>query len=588
MLKKEELKKLWSDPFYRVSTILFFLVLILNILTIQIADDYGYKVNNGLFDIFHREYIQYMTWTGRTIAHIIARTFLALPKIIFDIFNSACFVALCHFVYLHSFGKEKHPLYLWMIALLIFLFAPLFGQTILWETGACNYLWTTTIVLGFLWVFRTNDKVNPILFFLFGIIAGWTNENTGGALILLLIGFIVFSIKFKKEKVASWKYVGLIGVILGFALLILAPGNRVRALDFVSTEGLAYNTVHDIMNFIDVLEQGEIVLWILFVVLLTFNWIHHKKENIKVACFFAIASIAAVAAIIVTPVPVLYDRSMFGACIFLIIAIMILVDGEKEDTFIQKGILSVFSIFVLLSCFAYGRAFIDLTYTRYQDHQRKQYIEVQRSAGNLNPTVANLNSEFFTKYNPMFGMNDITPYRLYWVNRNYAESNHLESIQATPLDRWSRVYKDGNPTLMNMTDFNEYMNYLDSHAELEYVVNSTELDTFLYEEYLNRLLNTNDVTLKFFDTGYLIGDFNGLSYNFYEDIVDGMIDGHYYYISSMRDESQADVLFDGIELTNDRPGITMVVYDKKEKRVVDVVTWTYDSDQGGTRYYKEK
>ena len=141
---------------------------------------------------------------------------------------------------------------------------------------------------------------------------------------------------------------------------------------------------------------------------------------------------------------------------------------------------------------------------------------------------------------------------------------------------------------MNMTDFDVYMDYLDSHAELEYVVNSTELDTFLYEEYLNRLLNTNHVTSEFFDTGYLIGDFNGLSYNFYEDIVDGMIDGHYYYISSMRDESQADILFDGIELSNDRPGITMVVYDKKEKRVVDVVTWTYDSDQGGTRYYKEK
>ena len=588
MFKKEELKKYLLDPFYRTHVVLFFLVLVLNILAINTADDYGYQIHNGLFDIFHREYIQYMTWTGRTVAHIIARLFLVLPKIIFDICNSLCFVGLCHLIYLHAFKESKHSLYLWMIALLIFLFAPFFGQTILWETGACNYLWTTTIVLYFLWIFRTKEKMNSMIVFLLGVVAGWTNENTGGALILLLIGFIAYSLKFKKEKIASWKYIGLAGTIVGFALLILAPGNRVRALDFVNTEGIAYTTVHDLMSFLDVLEQGELCLWILFVVLFVFNRIQNNKENYKVAGFFAIASIAAVFAIILTPVPVLYDRSMFGACIFLIIAIMTLVEGIKTDDFIQKLILSMMSILVLFSCFSYIRAIIDLTYTRYQNHQRKQYIEVQRNAGNMNPTVAMLNSEFFTKYNPLYGLGDLTPYRLYWVNKNYAEANHLESIQATPMDRWSRVYKDGNPTLMNITDFNQYIDYLDTHPEYEVLYNSSELDTTLYESYLNKLLKVNNVSSYYGDKGFLIGDFDGLSYNMDEQIRDGMIDGHYYYISSMRGEVQSDILMDGIEYTNDRPGITMAIYDKNARRFVDVITWTYDSDQGGTRYYNEK
>ena len=45
---------------------------------------------------------------------------------------------------------------------------------------------------------------------------------------------------------------------------------------------------------------------------------------------------------------------------------------------------------------------------------------------------------------------------------------------------------------------------------------------------------------------------------------------------------------DNIEYTNDRPGITFVVFDNEKDRAVDSITWTHDSDQGGTRYYLEK
>ena len=37
-----------------------------------------------------------------------------------------------------------------MINLLIWLFVPTFGQTILWETGAANYLWGGIIIISFL------------------------------------------------------------------------------------------------------------------------------------------------------------------------------------------------------------------------------------------------------------------------------------------------------------------------------------------------------------------------------------------------------------------------------------------------------
>ena len=42
----------------RAMIVLFVLMFVLNCLAVQTQDDLGYKINNGLFDILHREYIQ--------------------------------------------------------------------------------------------------------------------------------------------------------------------------------------------------------------------------------------------------------------------------------------------------------------------------------------------------------------------------------------------------------------------------------------------------------------------------------------------------------------------------------------------------
>ena len=78
---KQKIKQYFSKPMNVVIFIEFLLVLLLNLFVVTTSDDLGYQINHGLIDIFKREYIQYMTWTGRTVAHIFARIFLALPKI---------------------------------------------------------------------------------------------------------------------------------------------------------------------------------------------------------------------------------------------------------------------------------------------------------------------------------------------------------------------------------------------------------------------------------------------------------------------------------------------------------------------------
>ena len=72
--------------------LIFISILLLNIFTPLIEDDYGYSfgVNGRLhsfIDVIEKQVQHYFTWGGRSVAHTIAQTFLLFPKILFSIAN---------------------------------------------------------------------------------------------------------------------------------------------------------------------------------------------------------------------------------------------------------------------------------------------------------------------------------------------------------------------------------------------------------------------------------------------------------------------------------------------------------------------
>lgn len=135
---KHKLQTFFKSKLHRVMALVFLLMLVLNVLTVKISDDFICSANHGFLDIFYREYVQYMTWTGRSVAHIIDRIFLALPKIIFYVCNSLMSCIHVFVIALHATGTKERiiPLRYGLIALAIFLLAPLFGQMGLWENGS--------------------------------------------------------------------------------------------------------------------------------------------------------------------------------------------------------------------------------------------------------------------------------------------------------------------------------------------------------------------------------------------------------------------------------------------------------------------
>lgn len=571
--------------------IIFILLIFLNFLTIQVSDDMGYSIHSGFLDILSREYVQYMTWTGRTVAHIIARIFLALPKWFFNIFNSLCFLYLCKLIYFHAKGRKidlDTSLYV-MIVCVVFLFVPFFGQTILWETGSSNYLWTTTIALHFLSYYRFGIEIkNRFVFvlkiFVLGVLSGWTNENTGGVVILFILFQLVLK-RIKKAKIERWKYIGLFGSIFGFLLLILAPGNKIRANDFIHTEGIAYQLMHDLTSSLNVFMKDEVIMWIAFALLIAYAIYKNKRDIIFHSIIYAICSISAVLAICISPVPVLYDRSMFSAAVFLIIAIVILfdeIDMEFKPLFIKLSL----GLLVLFSTEQYLRAILDLSYTTYQSRIRQKYIREQIAYGNTNPTVPQINREFETKYNALHGLNDITEYKDYWVNTTFATANGLSSISSTPWERWEKIYKTGSPKLMNILDYNEYLKEI-SNPKYITLITSSSLDVEKYHDYLSQLNSIIGIKL---DRNFIaVINLHGENYiNTAETFVSDnfTIADRYCYIASSDKGIYSDINIDEIEYSNDNDGITFVVLDAETGRVLDSITFNIDNKFNGIRYFK--
>lgn len=195
---------------------------------------------NSFRDLLVSQWSHYLTWSGRTVAHVLIQFFLWAGKDIFNIFNAMAGTVLVMEIYwcIHngkvSFGFESCKLF-W-IFFVLWTFAPDFSPVFFWLTGACNYLWTNVLLLSFLIPYiqkyyasnstiRKNCFFNPFMFIL-GVFAGWTNENSVCWIILLLMIFI-----FRQQKhgdVEYWMYTGLAGLILGYTLLMFAPGNVMR------------------------------------------------------------------------------------------------------------------------------------------------------------------------------------------------------------------------------------------------------------------------------------------------------------------------------------------------------------------------
>ena len=321
----------------------------------------------------------------------------------------------------------------------------------LWETGACNYLWGSAIILAFLTLYRSclkkSDRLKKrvvwvVLLFITGIIAGWCNENTSGGGILMSLMLVVFWWYDNRDnkKPAFYMVAGIVGQLTGFLFMIMAPGNVARVLVQEEEHTGLFALVSRFQKIILAIKNNFLIL--LIIILLLFIIVLYQKHNLKNlwkdcrnGILWLIAFLATCFALILTPEPM--PRAYFGAGIFLIIAVVQFFVYVKENEIIFRSLKTgMISVMCLIMFFTYMESGANLARIYREYHERDVYLTEQAENGVKDVTVPMLRPDFETKYSDGYN-SDITASPEYWLNIAYATYYGFDSVSGVPREDWT-------------------------------------------------------------------------------------------------------------------------------------------------------
>lgn len=442
-----ERPKFKKGGFVLAVLVSFLLIYPLNIFQPLFGDDWGYSLSvdghtriQGISDIVQSLYIHYFDWGGRMTAHFIAELLLIFDTQISDVINSLIFVVFGLSIYFISNHSRNIQLSLFIgCNLLIWLFQPAFGSTILWLTGSANYLWCTLIIILFLTpyvkqVFTPTNKDNilkNVLFFIGGIIAGWTNENMAVALIVMLAAFIGFY-KLYYGKIPAWAITGFVGAAIGAILMIAAPGNYAR-MDVVLN-----NQYHD-QSFISIFTARILSTFagyyyyalaptFMFVIVLclhaSFGKQERKKQTIFTSALFMAGAVIATLAMIGSPI--FPGRAAFGINSLIFVAIAILYSNLDFSTTLIKRVCYSAVIFAILFFIAdYYRGYQALNKLHNQVNTRMEQLETGKKEGQkdfiFNDKICPPENKFLHYYDLTYSAED-------WHNATFSTYYGINSI----------------------------------------------------------------------------------------------------------------------------------------------------------------
>lgn len=460
--------------------ICFFTILIYEMLTPMLMDDmsYGKEVQGAgsFFELFGQEYNQYMNWTGRSVAHFMLRVLIYIDlhtfgqRILFNIAAALVFTALTILIYLNANKNACYDVFTYVLGtLLVWLFGISFGQTVLWETGACNYLFTTTIVMTMITLYRkgydktiTEEKSKSSIlkcagFFLLGILSGWCNENTSGGLLLLMI---VTAIYYK--KVYAWSASAMAGTLTGLLFMVLAPGNANRSQYLEEAHDGLLGMAARFLKVTLVLKDEFMVLLIIITVLFLLLKFQGKRfTDVKDMILFVFIFFATSYSLILTVTPQV--RAFFGAGIFLIVTIVqgyskideydttkteitddkdistqsddksSVLEYDNSHRYSEKAALTktlkygtVLALTIYMA-FTYIESGANLARIYREEQNRYSYLEEKAASGEEDVEVPMLDEQFYTKYSSAYTC-DVSDDWTNWNNQMIAQYYGFKTV----------------------------------------------------------------------------------------------------------------------------------------------------------------
>ncbi len=333
------------------------------------SDDFSYT-QMGLSFSSHLNH--YMGWSGRVLADYAASLMLRIHShFIVSVLIAGTATALCFFIstipsIVLDGVSEKSSWKFLCISALYWISNPSLGQTTFWIVGACNYLVTTFFIALFLYVFalylrnKAIGEVQTVLIFILSVMAGCTNENMGLTLVCMLCTLFAFYKKTGKFVNNKLFLYAIIGLLIGSAVLLFAPGNYVRLSHNFFSEWREKTIFEKIISHL-FNRTPQLFIYLkeslmFYVVIMVSLAVFYKKQFknrllLSIACFsaFVFSFLVLVAA------PYIPPRSFNGTFFFLLLAISFLLN---DSLFKEKLIRNVSFVFLFIGECLFLKSFL--------------------------------------------------------------------------------------------------------------------------------------------------------------------------------------------------------------------------------------
>ncbi len=345
-----------------VLAFIFACMLFLNLKTPLIADDYLYAVFDhrplsSISEIISSMTKHYCEWGGRVLVHGVAQLFLMQNHVVFAVCNAVVFTFLVFIICVNAAIVSKLKLK-WPLALLTFVFiasfSPRFGQDALWLIGSCNYLWSTTLILGLLLPFELcaigkyrfeKSLFTGILIICLSFVAGWTTEG-GGITFISSIALIIFFYFYRYRKIKWWMICSLFTATTGFLVMILAPGNYVR----LASDNDGIQIVKGFLKVLGSYFDPEFLLYPLCMLLFLIQLPVFKETKVKVHMMMCTLILLA-STFCFTISPSYTGRVQFLPACIAAVLILIPLSHLRIDNLFSKRLMSSASLLIfVMSC----------------------------------------------------------------------------------------------------------------------------------------------------------------------------------------------------------------------------------------------
>lgn len=402
-------RRIWAVAFVAVILLsAFALLLVLNSQTPLYKDDYSYSYTfavkenkfriTTLKELIDSQVNHYKVMNGRIVPHTLAQAFLMTDKAVFNILNSAAFTMLVFLIYYHATkgNKNKSPALLAAAFASLFLLTPRFGESFLWLTGACNYLWGMLLILVYLVPLTSrfasdqpsrNTPFAAIGLFLLGFICAITGENTVAALIVMSALFTLYFLLKNKRLDLSLLF-GLVGNIGGFLVLLLAPGQSVRLANNGGSGGLGVwlSRVPQITKvFVSNLWPLLIITAVFIIVGLILK---RERTGLCKTLIFLVGGLVSVYSMVISPY--FPDRVWSGPIIYFSIAALSAVSYAlpSHERHFEKFVALALSVCMLVPVtHAFIQAISELSVISELDKARAEQIIAAKEQGENSVTV---------------------------------------------------------------------------------------------------------------------------------------------------------------------------------------------------------